>query len=161
MRFLCLLIIPTAAFAACLPAEEAAKHVGETTCVHGRIVTVSAQPGGTHVLEFCGESGQCGFSAVVFARDLPQVGDVRSLAGEEVDIQGKIRLYHGHPEVIVHDARQFKGEAAKLPPIPKSYDVANRGRVSPGQRPTHSDRTPKAKYPRHGAETIEEPEPEP
>lgn len=156
MRFLCLLTIGVSAFAACLPMEEAAKHVGETACVHGKILTVSATPAGTHLLQFCAEGRECGFSAAVFAKDLRQVGDVRSLAGKEVDVQGQIRLYRGHPEVIVRDSRQLKGEAAKLPPIPKAYDVAKRGKFSPGQRPTHKDKTPKAKYPRHGAETIPE-----
>jgi len=139
---------------------EAAKHVGETACVHGKVLSVSATPGGVHLLQFCAQGSECGFSAVVFAEDLRQVGDVRTLAGKEVDIQGQIRLYRGRPEVIVRDSRQLKGEAAKLPPIPKAYDVANRGKFSPGQRPTHADKAPKAKYPRRGAETLPETAPE-
>lgn len=54
---------------------------------------------------------------------------------------GAVRLYRGRPEVIERDSRQFKGEAGKLPPIPKAYDVANRGKFSPGQCPTHKDDT--------------------
>lgn len=134
--------------------EEAGRHVGETACVHGKILSVSATPAGTHLLQFCPEGRECGFSAVVFARDLRQVGDVRTLAGKEVDIKGQIKLYRGHPEVIVRDSRQLKGEAAKLPPVPKAYDVAKRGKFSPGQRPTHADKTPKAKYPKGGAAAI-------
>jgi hypothetical protein len=142
--------------------EEAAQHVGETACVHGKVLTVSTTPGGTHLLRFCEAGQKCGFSAVVFARDLRQVGDVRTLEGKEVDIHGQIRLYHGHPEVIVRDARQLKGEAAKLPPIPKNYDAANRGRYSAGQRPTHRNTaTTRQHYPRRGAETIPETVPEP
>jgi DNA/RNA endonuclease YhcR with UshA esterase domain len=137
--------------------EEAAKHIGETACVHGKVLTVSATPGGTYLLRFCEEGRECGFSAVVFARDLRQVGDVRTLEGKEVDIHGQIRLYHGQPEVIVRDSRQLKGEAAKLPPIPKNYDVSNRGKYSAGQRPSHKDTARKRQhYPRRGAETIPE-----
>ena len=135
--------------------EEAVKHVGETACVHGKVLSVSATPGGTHLLHFCEEGRACGFSAVVFSKDLSQVGDVRTLQGKEVDIQGKIRLYKGHPEVIVRDARQLKGEAAKLPPIPKSYDVAKQGKASPGQRP--GGRHKAAKYPHSAAESLTDP----
>jgi hypothetical protein len=71
-----------------------------------------------------------------------------------VDILGQIRLYHGHPQVIVRDSRQVKGEAAKLPPIPENHDVLKHGIHSPGQRPTHKDKTPKPKHLRRGAETI-------
>jgi hypothetical protein len=161
MRLLCWLTLAVYSSAGCLPMEEAAKHVGETACVHGKILSVSAAPSGTHLLQFCPEGRECGFSAVVFAKDLRQVGDVRLLAGKEVDIQGQIRLYRGHPEVIVRDSRQLKGEAARLPPIPKAYDVAKRGKFSPGQRPTHADKTPKAKYPRGGVQTVPEVAPGP
>ncbi len=136
--------------------EEAARHVGETTCVHGKILSVSAKPGGTHMLRFCEGGQECGFSAVVFAKDLRQVGDVRTLEGKEVDIHGQIRLYQGRPEVIVRDYHQLRGEAAKLPPLPKNYDVAKQGKYSPGQRPSSKHKAAKYKYPRHGAETIPE-----
>jgi len=136
--------------------EEAAQHVGKTTCVHGKILRISATPGGTHLLRFCEEGRQCGFSAVVFAKDLRLVGDVRSLQGKEVDIHGQIRLYQGRPEIIVRDYHQLWGEAAKLPPISENYDVAKQGKFSPGQRPTHKEKTAKWKYPRRGAETIPE-----
>lgn len=155
-----MIALAASASAACLPMEDAAKHVGETACVHGKILSVSAMPGGNHLLQFCPEGRECGFSAVVFARDLRQVGDVRTLAGKEVDIKGQIKLYRGHPEVIVRDSRQLKGEAAKLPPVPKAYDVAKRGKFSPGQRPTHADKTPKAKYPKGGVQPVSEVAPE-
>ncbi len=29
------------------------------------------------------------------------------------------------------DARQLKGEAAKIPPVPKEYDVERKGKFSP------------------------------
>jgi hypothetical protein len=93
---------------------------------------------------------------VIFRRDLKDIGDVRALQGKEVDIEGKIRLYEGHPEVIVHDSRQLKGQGANLAPIPKNYEVTNRGKFSPGQRPMNKNKTPKWKHPRHGAEGVPE-----
>jgi len=154
VRLLWILALAGYSVAACLPFEEAAKHIGATACVHGKILSVSATPGGTHLLQFCEEGRECGFSAVVFAKDLRQVGDVRLLAGKELDIHGQIRLYKGHPEIIVRDSRQLKGEAAKLAAVPKAYDVAKRGKFSPGERPTHKDKEPKAKYPRGGVQAA-------
>ena len=159
VRFLWILIVAAPASATCFPMEEAAKHVGEAACIHAKVLSVSATPSGTHLLRFCEEGRECGFSAVVFARDLRQVGDVRTLEGKEVDIHGEVSLYHGHPEVIVRDYHQLGGAGAKLPPIPKNYDVAKQGKFSPGERPTHGRRA-KYKYPRRGAETIPESSPD-
>jgi len=159
VRFLWIFALATYASAACLPVEEAVKHVDKNACVHGKVLSVSATKGGTHLLHFCEQGRECGFSAVVFRRDLRQVGDLRTLEGKEVDIEGKISLYHGHPEIIVRDWRQIKGAGARLPPIPKNYDVAKEGKASPGQRPTNG-RPAKYKYPRRGAETVPESSPD-
>ncbi len=159
VRFLWMLALSGCASATCLPMEQAARHVGETACVHGKVLTVSATPGGTHLLRFCEEGRECGFSAVVFRKDLRQVGDVRTLQGKEIDIQGQIRLYKGRPEVIVRDSRQLKGEAAKLPPMPKNYDVAKQGKASPGQRPTSKHKA--AKYKHSAADALTDPSTEP
>ena len=159
MRFFWILTLATCASATCVPMEEAAKHVGKNTCVHGKVVSVSTTPGGTHLLHFCEEGRECGFSVVVFRRDLRQVGDVRTLEGKEVDIHGEIRLYYGHPEIIVREWRQIKGAGAQLPPLPKNYDAAKEAKISPGERPTHGHRA-KYKYPRRGAETIPEVSPD-
>jgi hypothetical protein len=155
MRYLCLFALATCAWASCLPIEEAASHVGKKACVHAKVLAVSATSGGTHLLHFCEAGRECGFSAVVFRRDLRQVGDLRALEGKEVDIQGKISLYHGRPEIIVSDWHQIKGAGVGLAPIPKNYDAEKQGKVNPGERPTHGDRA-KYKYPRRGAETIPE-----
>jgi len=159
VRFLLILALATYASAACVPIEEAVKHVDRNACVHGKVLSVSATKGGTHLLRFCEEGRECGFSVVVFRRDLRQVGDVRTLEGKEVDIEGKIHVYQGHPEIIVREWRQIKGVGVQLPPLPKNYDVAKEGKFNPGERPTHGHRA-KYKYPRRGAETIPEVSPD-
>ena len=95
MRYLWILALASCAPGACLPMEEVAQHIGKNACVHVKVLSVSATPGGTHLLHFCAEKQECGFSAVVFRRDLRHVGDVRALEGKEVDIEGKIHLYQG------------------------------------------------------------------
>jgi DNA/RNA endonuclease YhcR with UshA esterase domain len=86
---------------------------------------------------------------VAFARDLRDVGDVRYLAGKEVEIHGKIKEYQGRAEIILRDRRQLRGESAKLPPVPKDYDASRHGSYSAGRfRPSPSSQKPaKAKPP--------------
>jgi hypothetical protein len=70
---------------------------------------------------------------VVFRGDLKHVGDVRLLEGRVVEIQGDIKEYDGRPEIILRDARQLRGEAARIPPLPKDFDVERKGRYSAGK----------------------------
>ena len=47
------------------------------------------------------------------------------------------KLYDGRPEIILSRISQIEGGAAMIPPLPKNYDVENRGHFSAGRlRPT-------------------------
>jgi len=50
-----------------------------------------------------------------------------------VEIHGPVKLYDNRAEIILNDLRQLKGEAAQIPPLPKTYDVEKRGRYSAGK----------------------------
>ncbi len=143
MRTFALLLLATHCLGACLPISEAPKKLGSTLCITGKVLSVKQSPSGAAwFLDFCEDYSQCPFSAVVFTRDLRDVGDVRMLAGRTVEVHGKLRLYKGVPEIIIRDARQLKGEAAKLPPVPKEFDVEKKGRYRAGQGKTkHSTST--------------------
>ncbi len=128
MRLLAaILALQASATAACLPIADAPKNIGRTTCVAGRVVKVEQSRSGHWFLDFCRDYTQCPFTVVVFRSDLRDVGDVRKLEGKDVEIHGKIQLYHGRAEIILKDARQLKGEAAKIPALPKEYDVERHG----------------------------------
>ena len=122
-----------ATFAACIPYTDAAKHVGESVCVSGKALKVEEGKNGAWFLDFCEDYAKCPFTVVVFARDLRDVGDVRQLAGHDVEIFGKVKLYQGRAEIILKDGRQLHGESAKLPPMPKEYDASRHGRYSAGR----------------------------
>ena len=78
----------------------------------------------------------CPFTVVVFPSGLKDVGEVRRLAGRTVEIHGAVKLY-GRPEIILNRISQITGGAAMIPPLPKNYDVENRGHYSVGHlRPT-------------------------
>ena len=132
--FACLWILTSTALcsAVCLPISDAQNHIGETRCVTGKILKVSQGDKGVHFLDFCENHDTCPFTVVVFASDLRYVGDVTQLAGKTVEIHGPVKLYDNRAEIILNDQRQLKGEGAKIPPLPKNYDVEKKGRYSPG-----------------------------
>lgn len=122
------------AAAECIPYTDAPKNMGRTVCVTGKVVKVGHSPrSGTHFLNFCDDYKNCPFTVVVFARNLAQVGDLRWLEGKTIEIHGKIKDYNGQAEIILSDVRQLTGEAAKLPPLPKTYDAATKGSHSAGE----------------------------
>lgn len=130
----------------CIPIHEAAQHVGETRCVTGRVVRVKVGPKGVHFLDFCEDAMACPFTVVVFSHDLKDVGDVRRLAGRTIEINGAVKTYDGRPEIILNRIGQINGGAAMIPPLPKNYDVENRGHYSAGRlRPTKKPTKTKAK----------------
>ncbi len=135
MKFLrttfAVLLLSSLASAACMSIQDAAKHIGETACVTGKVLKVAQSKGGTYFLDFCEDYRQCPFTVVVFPKDLPNVGDVKLLEGKTIEITGKIEEYRGRAEIILKDKKQLKGEAARLAPIPKTYDTSRHGGFSP------------------------------
>jgi hypothetical protein len=116
----------------CIPHYEANQHVGETKCVTGKVLRVKVGARGVHFLDFCEEHIACPFSVVVFPSGLKDVGDVRRLAGRTIEIHGAVKLYDGRAEIVLNRIGQITGGAAMIPPLPKNYDVENRGHYSPG-----------------------------
>lgn len=136
MVWMAALLLSSAAIlhADCYPFEQAPKHVGEIVCIRGRVMKVSASASGTHYLNFCENYLACPFTVVVFPAHLEEIGDVRSLQDREIEIDGLINLYHGHPEIILAERSQLHGEGAShIPPLPKNYDVAEHGKFSAGR----------------------------
>ena len=134
MKIITILLLGSMLAAAkCIPIEETPKKIGDTVCVAGKVLKVDQSRGGTFFLNFCEDYRKCPFSVVVFPSNLKDVGDVRQLQGKDIEIHGKIQEWRGRAEIILRDARQLKGEAAKIPPIPKDYDVEKKGKFSAGQ----------------------------
>jgi len=131
------------ATAACLPIAQAPGKIGADACVTGMVVkVVESEKGGAWFLDFCEDYRKCPFTVVVFTRDLKDVGDVRQLQGKSIEIWGRIRSYGGRAEIILRNARQLRGEAAKLPPLPKEYDVQRRGRYRAAAPSTSQSKRP-------------------
>ncbi len=158
-----LLLLGGLGFAAadCLPITEARNHVGETRCVTGKIFRVERGNRGVHFLDFCENYRACPFTVVVFPHDLKNIGDVRQLQGKVVEIHGPVKEYDGRAEIVLEEARQLGGAVARIPPLPRNYDVENKGHYSAGKF-SHPKAGKKTHRKRHPAKVpIEVPEDEP
>jgi len=131
---LCLLVLWVApSFASdCVPIHQAGQYVGEVKCITGKVLHVKVEDNGTHFMDFCEQRSSCPFSVVVFASDLEDVGDVRLLEGKVIEINGAVKIHEGHPQIVLNRIKQLKRGAAMIPPLPKNYDVENRGHYSAG-----------------------------
>lgn len=115
--------------------------MGETHCVKGKVLHVEQGSAGTTYLDFCLDYKLCTFTVVVFAGNLRDVGDVRQLEGKDVEIHGPIKTYDGRAEIILQRYKQLSGDAARIPPLPKDYDVEKRGHFSAGSVHARTTRT--------------------
>ena len=128
------------------PFTKPGQHVGETKCVSGKVLRIKVGAKGVHFLDFCEDQMACPFTVVVFASALKDVGDVRHFEGRTIEIHGAVKLYDGRPEIILNRISQISGGAAMIPPLPKNYDVENRGHFSAGRlSPTKKPGKTKAK----------------
>jgi len=133
---LCLLPIPLFARSDCIPIQEASHHIGEDKCVTGKVLRVKGGIKGVHHIDFCQDQMACPFSVVVFSSDLKDVGDVRRLAGQLIEIHGKVKLYDGRAEIILSRVGQLTNGSTLIPPLPKDYDVEKQGHYSAGKMRT-------------------------
>jgi hypothetical protein len=141
-----LISVPLLRASDCVAVQEAGQHVGETRCVAGKVLKIKVGAKGVHFLDFCEDQIACPFTVVVFPSGLKDVGDIRRLEGRTIEIHGAVKLYDGRAEIILNRISQITGGAAMIPPLPKDYDVENRGHYSAGHlRPTKKPAKTKAK----------------
>ena len=93
--------------AKCVAIDQAAGHVGESGCVSARVLRVYASRGGNTFLDFCQDYRQCPFTSVIFAADREKFSNLETLMGRQIEIRGKIELYNGRAEIVIHDAGQI------------------------------------------------------
>ncbi|MFB3916021.1 MAG: hypothetical protein ACE14M_04790 [Terriglobales bacterium] len=152
-----LALLGTSAFAACLSIEQAGSKIGATGCVRGTVVQVAEGRKGNFYLNFCADYRKCPFSIFVPRGSQRDVGDVRQLQGKLIEIHGKIQQYDGRAEIVLTDARQLKGESARIPPLPKDFDVQRKGRFSAGKfREPRSQNSNRSKKQRSGEPAEED-----
>ena len=133
LLFALALLFPALSAADCLPITEARQHVGEDKCITGKVLRVKQGNRGVTFFDFCEDFRVCPFTVVVFPHDLRGIGDVRQLQNKVIEVHGPVKEYDGRAEIVLQQLRQLSGEAARIPPLPKNYDVENKGHYSAGK----------------------------
>lgn len=130
-----LLALPFHALSAaadCIPITEARQHIGEDQCVTGKVIRVKHASRGVTLFDFCKDSMVCPFTVVVFPHDLKRIGNVSMLQNQVIEVHGPVKEYDGRAEIVLQQLRQLGGEGLRIPPLPKNYDVENKGHYSAG-----------------------------
>jgi len=125
----------------CIPIAEARQHIGEDQCVTGKVLRVKHMGRGVTLFDFCKDSMVCPFTVVVFPHDLKRIGNVSMLQNQVIEVHGPVKEYDGRAEIVLQQLRQLGGAGLRIPPLPKNYDVENKGHYRAG---TFSQ--PKAAY---------------
>jgi len=147
-----------AAASDCVPFHQARQHIGKTQCISGTVLHVKTGNHGVTFLDFCEDYRTCPFTVVVFSSDRKQVGDVRQLVGRAVEIKGTIQEYDGRAEIVLRRPQQLGKDAVLLPPLPKDYDVEQKGHYSAGKF-SHANSSGKKQTKKQGQPVgIEDPE---
>jgi hypothetical protein len=93
---------------ACVDFRNAPPLEGKSGCVAGKVLKVFSSRAGNTFLDFCEDYHDCPFTSVVFASDKSKFGDLESLQGRRVEIQGDVVAFRGHAEIIIHDPQQVR-----------------------------------------------------
>jgi DNA/RNA endonuclease YhcR with UshA esterase domain len=100
------------AVAAPISPEEAAGHVGENATVCGAVVSAhyaarsKSQPTFLNLGKAYPEQI---FTAVIFGSDRPKFGEPEKIfPGKRICVTGKVELYRGTPEIVLHDPEQLQ-----------------------------------------------------
>jgi len=100
---------------------EAPNHIGEYTCVSGKIDHVYTSRKGTIFLNFCQDYKTCPFGAVIFGSDAHKFPNPQQYEGKTLEITGLIKSYQGRPEIVLKAPDQIK---IAPPPRPSSAKEA-------------------------------------
>lgn len=86
---------------------DAPQYVGKNVVVSGKVVQVFVSRSNTTFLNFCADFRSCPFSAVVFAADRNEFGDLQKLEGTTVRLSGTIGTFQGRPQIILKNSNQI------------------------------------------------------
>jgi hypothetical protein len=95
--------------------------------VVGKVMKVGMPSAGSMFLDFCEDYRNCPFVVIVFRSNLKDIGDVRVLEGQEIEITGKIQEWNDRAEIILKHLGQLEGMAERLPPCPKPMTTISVG----------------------------------
>ena len=87
---------------------DAPHHIGKQVVISGKVNNIFVSKTNTTFINFCQDYRSCPFSAVIFADDRSQFGDLQKLIGETVQISGVVNEYKGNPQIVLKNPSQLK-----------------------------------------------------
>jgi hypothetical protein len=110
-----------AATKTCVAVQDVTNHLNRDTCVSAHVYDVVELSDGTRFLDVCSpevSDEQCRFTVVSPREDRKDVGDLKQLLQQDIQIRGTIRPFAGRAEVVLSHVRQLHGGAEKFRPNP-------------------------------------------
>jgi DNA/RNA endonuclease YhcR with UshA esterase domain len=90
--------------------EEAAKHVGETAVITGKVDSFHQSGKGNIFLNMGGAYPNQAFTAFIPSGSAAQFPNAQQYDGKTAAVTGKIQLYKGKPEIIVNSPSQINAQ---------------------------------------------------
>jgi hypothetical protein len=88
--------------------DEAAKHVGQTVVVRGKISQMVLSVNLTTHINFGGVYPNHVFTATILKAKQSLFSGVRDYEGKDVEVQGLVHLYKGKPEIMLTERAQIR-----------------------------------------------------
>lgn len=99
---------PTIAQSNSINYTDAPKYIGKQVVVSGKVINVFVSKTNTTFINFCTDYRSCPFSAVIFADDRSQFGDLQKLIGQTVQVSGVVNEYKGNPQIVLKNPSQLR-----------------------------------------------------
>ena len=109
-----LVLCPTAGAAtkACISLQDVANHLNKDMCVAAHVYDVVELQDGTRFLDLCSPNTSdedCRFSIVSPRESRADVGDLKPLREQDIQIRGIVRPFAGRTEIVLSHVRQLHG----------------------------------------------------
>jgi len=88
--------------------DSAANFINKKVTVMGIVDEVHVTDTGTYFLNMGGKFPDNTFSAVIFASDTSNFGDIKKYEGKGVEITGVVKEYKGNIEIVINKKNQIK-----------------------------------------------------
>jgi len=85
----------------------AVDHIGERARISGTVQKIFTSKNGTTFFDYCKNSSNCPFSAVIFAGDKDKFPDLTKYE-RAVKITGLLKSYQGRAEIVISDPNQIE-----------------------------------------------------
>ncbi|MGO8718902.1 MAG: hypothetical protein ACLQMO_06760 [Acidobacteriaceae bacterium] len=112
----------TLAKPACIPPDQAIRHLHHDVCVEAHVYRVVDAGDGIHFLDVCSpqtSDADCHFFILSSSQDKMAVAFLDGLAGKTIHIRGKIHPIQGRADMVFSSKQQLHGGKEKFHPNPQ------------------------------------------